>query len=101
MVKKKTKWVCPPNMHIVKRRGHKEKFDERKVYGSAYAACLSAHLTEQKAERIAEKVTTALCRWIKNKKTVTAHQVYAVLVKEIKKHDKNAAFMYETHMDVS
>jgi len=43
-------------IHIVKRRGHKEEYDERKVYASAYAACLNVHLGEIEAEEIATKV---------------------------------------------
>jgi len=95
---KKTKKV---EKHIVKRRGHKESYDERKVYGSVYSACMSAHIPEQKAEKVSEAVCKDVNRWIKNKAAINAHQLYAQIAVSIKKHDKNAAFMYETHMDVS
>ena len=42
---------------IVKRRGHVEEFDERKVYGSCYAACLSSHVPHIEAEKVCEKVS--------------------------------------------
>lgn len=88
-------------IHIVKRRGHKEKYDHRKVYAAVYAACLAAHIPDKKAETIASKVCNNVDRWIKSKKTVTAHQIYFQTIIHLKKLDKNAAFMYETHMDVS
>jgi len=98
---KKVRSTKKVEKHIVKRRGHKESYDERKVYGSVYSACMSAHLSEQ----IAEKVSAAVCKdvnkWIKNKPATNAHQLYAQISTSIKKYDKNAAFMYETHMDVS
>ena len=87
--------------HIVKRRGHTEKYDEKKVYASCYAACLSANVAEQEAEKISAAVCKSVNSWIKKKDKVTAHQLYAVMVKTLKKKNKNAAFMYETHMDVS
>ena len=88
-------------MHMVKRRGHREKYDERKVYASVFAACLSAHVPEKDAEEIAAKASESVSRWIGRQQTVTAHQIYAVVEKDLKKRDRNAAFMYQTHMDVS
>ncbi len=87
--------------HIVKRRGHKEKFDERKVYASCYAACLSAHLTHPQAEKICKRVTTDIKQWIAKKKAVTSHEIFLETANLIKKHNKNAAFMYATHRDIS
>ena len=55
---------------IVKRRGHNERFDERKVYASAYATCISAHYPEIKCEKIADEITRKIKDFIKNKKQV-------------------------------
>lgn len=87
--------------HVVKRRGHLEKFDERKIYASAYAACLSAHVPPRDAEVIASKACVAICRWVQIHTMITAHMLYEQLVRELRKHNKNAAFMYETHTDLS
>lgn len=87
--------------HIVKRKGHKEKFDERKIYASCYQACLSCHTPHEKAEMICEKVTKELSAWVKTKKDVNAHMIFMELARRLKKHSKNAAFMYETHRDLS
>ncbi len=89
-------------IHIVKRKGHKEKFDERKVYASCYEACLSCcHYNKKEAEKICEKVTKSIKAWIKNKEQVSSREVFKTVTKEIKKHSKEAAFMYETHRDIS
>ena len=87
--------------HVVKRRGHLEKFDDRKIYASAYAAALTAHLTPKRAEEIACEVCNAIGKWVAAHTMVTAHMIYEQIVKELRKHDKNAAFMYETHTDLS
>ena len=95
----KRKKVC--TYCIVKRRGHQEEFDERKVYASCYAACLSAGIPHEKAEKISEKVSRAIKTWVKNKKTVTSDQIFREVAKTLAKHDKNAAFMYNTHRDIA
>jgi transcriptional regulator NrdR family protein len=87
--------------HIVKRKGNKERFDERKVYASCYAACLSTHMQHQEAEKICRKVTSEVKKWITKKKVVTSHQIFLQVASTIKKHHKNAAFMYATHRDIS
>lgn len=88
-------------MHIVKRRGHKEKFDERKIYASCYAACMSCHIDHQEAEKLSEKVTKELKSWIRNKKAVNSHQISMEVTKRLRKYNKHAAYMYETHLDIS
>lgn len=86
---------------IVKRRGHEERFDERKVYASSFSACMSSHLGEMKSEEIADRVTNDVKKWSKSKNELTSDQIFKQIVKSLKKHDRDAAFMYETHMDVS
>ncbi len=86
---------------IVKRAGHTEEFDERKVYASCYASCLNAHIPKEKAEQICEKVCTTMKKWAVKKKKISSHQIFKQVIATIKKHSKDAAFMYETHRDVS
>ena len=88
-------------VHLVKRRGHKEKFDERKVYASVYAACMSSHSKEKEAEKTAEVVCKEVKKWLRGKSIVNSRDIFRFVIKEIKKKNKNASFMYETHMDVS
>ena len=87
--------------HIVKRLGKLEKFDERKVYASCYAACLSSHIKHMKAEEICTKVAKQVKNWIKTKKVVTSDQVFKEITKVMRKYDKNAAFMFKTHRDIN
>jgi len=86
---------------IVKRKGHSEEFDERKVYASCYAACLSSYVPHMKAEKICEKVAKEIKVWARKKKMVKSDDIFKKVVAAIKKHNKDAAFMYETHRDIS
>ena len=88
-------------LQIVKRAGHTELYDERKVYGSCFFACRNAHLSEQEAEEICKKVAAALTKWVKAKKIVSSNDIFRILIQELKKHNEDASFLYETHRDVS
>ena len=86
---------------LVKRAGHKEKFDERKVYASCYAACINCHHEKKKAEKMCEAVMKKVTAWVNGKKQVTSGDIFKQVVAILKKIDKEVAFMYETHRDVS
>jgi len=86
---------------IVKREGHTEVYDERKVYGSCYFACRNAHLNEREAEAISNKVAASMSKWISKKKSVSSDDIFKALTQELKKHNEDAAFLYETHRDIS
>jgi len=89
-------------MHIVKRRGHKEKFDERKLYASVYAACvLTESMKEKECEKEANTVTKQVKKWMSSKKEVSSEDIFRIAAQSLRKHHKDAAFMYETHRDVS
>ena len=89
-------------IHIVKRKGHKEKFDERKIYGSCYEAAFSCcNFNERQTEKICETVTSNVKKQIKSKKTVTSDQIFKLVIKELKKHSKEATFMYQSHRDIN
>ena len=87
--------------HVIKRHGHLEKFDERKVYASCYAACLNSHINKKESEKIAEEITKKIKSWIKTKKVVSSDDIFKEMTKLLKKLDKDVAFMYETHRDVN
>ena len=89
-------------MHIVKRKGHKEKFDERKIYGSCYEAAYSCcNYNKKNTEKICEEVTKSAKKWIKTKSIVSSNQIFKFVTQELKKHSKEASFMYEKHRDLS
>ena len=88
-------------LQIVKRKGHTELYDERKVYGSCFFACRNAQLSEKEAEEICNKVCKAITKWIKKQKVVSSNEIFRILIQELKKHNEDAAFLYETHRDIS
>ena len=88
-------------LKIVKRAGHTELYDERKVYGSCFFACRNAHLSEKEAEEICSKVCKAITKWVGRQKIVSSKDIFNILTQELKKHNEDAAFLYETHRDIS
>ncbi len=88
-------------LQIVKRRGHTELYDQRKVYGSCYFACRNAHLSGKESENICGKVSASVTKIISKKKVMSSSDIFGLLIKELKKHNEDAAFLYETHRDIS
>ena len=86
---------------IVKRRGHAEEFDEKKVYASCYAACLNTQIKHVEAEKICEKVSKEIKTWARKRKYADSSEIFKKVIAALKKHNKDAAFMYETHRDIS
>lgn len=83
---------------IVKRKGHTEEFDEKKVHGSVYAACASAHYDESSCEKTADSVTKAVKKLVKGKKSMQSSKIREKVNAELKKKDKELAFYYEQHL---
>ena len=88
-------------VHIIKRRGQKQEFDERKVYASVYAACLASHTSHEEAEETANLVTREVNRWLDERQDVTSDQIFKKAGIELEHLNKDAAFMYKTHRDIS
>ena len=88
-------------LRIIKRKKHTEIYDERKVYGSCYFACRNAHLSEGGAEEICNKVAASVTKWVNRQKVVSSNDIFRILIEELKKHNEDAAFLYQTHRDIS
>lgn len=86
---------------VVKRKGHKQDFDIKKVYASVYASCRNVHMSEPEAEEIADKVSKEIENQIKSKPEVDSNEIFKLATEILKGHNKDASFMYETHRDVS
>ncbi|MBI2449543.1 hypothetical protein HYV49_04575 [Candidatus Pacearchaeota archaeon] len=84
--------------HVVKRKGLREIYDEKKVYASVYSAALNCHYSEQKAEGIADKAKKSINSWIKNKSFVSSDEIRYKIIKVLK--DKHVALMYKHHLDL-
>ncbi|HLC61348.1 MAG TPA: ATP cone domain-containing protein [Candidatus Nanoarchaeia archaeon] len=102
-MKKKTSKITQKkiNLQIVKRKGHSEFYDEKKVYGSCFFACRNAHLNEIEAEIICEKVTSAVTKWIKKRNVVSSNEIFRFTVNSLKNYNEDVSFLYETHRDLS
>lgn len=99
--KKPTKKRKFSSRHVVKRRGHTEAYDARKVYGAVLMACLGSHIKEKQAEKIAMDVSDYITKLVEKSHSITAHEIFYEVTKRLKKHHADAAFMYETHRDLS
>lgn len=89
------------NKFVIKRKGHKEKFDEKKLFASIYSAARISGLQEQKAEKVASKVLKQVIKSFKGKTPLTSDFISKQTIKSLKKINKEIAFMYETHRDIS
>lgn len=95
------KKVGYPKLHIVKRQGHYEPYDERKVYASCYSACLGTHLTKAEAEKVCAIVSKEVTKWVHKQKELTSDNIFDRVVQILKIINEDVAFMYETHRDIS
>ncbi|KRT67386.1 MAG: gwa2 protein [candidate division WWE3 bacterium CSP1-7] len=86
---------------IIKRQGHREKYDEHKVYGSVYAACLAAGESEATAEKISATVAKKLSHSITDWKVTNSDQIFRQVIVELGKLSPKAVFLYEMHRDLS
>ena len=87
--------------HIVKRRGLEQHYDSRKVYASAFAAARNAHLSAIESEKIGDSVTKVVDAWIEKKDEIHSDEIFKKIIEELKKHNKDASFLYKTHRDVN
>ena len=83
--------------HIVKRKGHTEPFDERKVYASVYAACQAVREPAGSAELIAEKVVQDINSWIAKKHEVTANDIRRQASQHLQAYNPDAAYIFLHH----
>ena len=83
---------------VVKRRRHREKFDEKKLYASIYSACMSAGYTESNCEQIAERISKKVESIIKKKRSIKSIEISRIVFVELETINKRLAFFYEQHL---
>ena len=83
--------------HIVKRKGHKEPYDQKKVYAAVFAACQSVREPAGSAELVAEKVMKQVTDWIQKKHEVTANDIRRQASKHLNAYNEDAAHMLLHH----
>ena len=86
---------------IVKRSpGHSEPYDERKLYASIYAACLSLRTPTGEAELTASKVCSDIAPWLATKTELTSTDIRHQAAKHLKLYNPDAAFLYVRHRTI-
>ena len=85
---------------IVKRKGRSESFDEKKIYASVYAACMSLRMKDGEAELVAEKVTREVKEALHGTDEVSSNIIHKHVVKSLEHYNADAAYMYDTHRDI-
>lgn len=89
------------NSHIVKRKGHEEYFDNKKLYASIYASCLAAHEKTMIAENTAEKVVASFRSWLITKNTtITSNDIRRKAGEILGTINPDAAYCYVYHRTI-
>lgn len=80
--------------HIVKRAGHEQPYDSKKLYASIYAACLSVREPVGTAEIVAAEVVESVEKWLEPKHLVTGNDLRRQAAKYLQAINPNAAYLY-------
>lgn len=90
--------MAKPGTHIVKRTLHyTEPYDERKLYASVYAACLSVRTPTGEAELTADRVCRSVEPWLQDKNEITSHDLRRQTSECLTVYNPDAAYMYMRH----
>ncbi len=85
---------------VVKRSGHDEPFDVKKIYASIYAAMLSARETTKTAEYVAAEVSKYVHMWALDFAEVTTRDIRTHAAKKLIEYNDKAHFLYVHHRPV-
>lgn len=83
--------------HIVKRAGHLEAYDNRKLYASIYASSLAVREPVGAAELIAQEVVAEVEKWLDRKHEVTSNDIRVQAAKHLHAINPDAAYIYQHH----
>lgn len=83
--------------HLVKRAGHTEPYESRKLYASIYAACLSVREPRGSAELIAGQVVKDVEHWLGHKHEITSNDMRRQAAKHLHAYHPDAGYMYLHH----
>lgn len=86
---------------VVKRKGRKEAFDEKKLYASIFAACQECGIENEKSEHISEKIVHELLIHLKGRQEVNSTEIFGFVTERLARLNEAVAFMYETHRDLA
>jgi transcriptional regulator NrdR family protein len=83
--------------HIVKRQGHTEKYNAKKLYASIYASALANREPAGTAELIAQEVVEKVEAWIEDRHEVTSNDIRRIAGDYLKFINPDAAQIYQKH----
>lgn len=92
--------MVAPLKIVIKRKGHREEYDQKKVYGSVYFAVMNCHESEKTAEQVAEKVSQTITAWITKQQFLESKDIKEKITEELYKVNEDYALMYRTHLDL-
>lgn len=87
--------------HIVKRRGHTEMYDQRKLYASVYSALLAVREPSGSAEVVAERICQDVEVWLGTKHEVTSADIKRQAHNYLKILNPDAAWIYQHQRNVN
>jgi len=79
---------------IVKRAGHSELYEEKKLYASIFAACLAVREPTGTAEVLAEKVVKDVESWLARKHEVTSNDIRHIASEHLHRYNIEASHLY-------
>lgn len=85
----------------IKKQGHAEKFDEKKLYESVYKTALNCHLEEEESRDIAQKITDTIAGWINEKTHITTNELRFQVINLLELEDSELSMMYENHYNIN
>ena len=89
------------NKLIVKRRGHIEEFDIRKLERSVYCACVNIHMSKKQANQVVAEVVQKLRFFFRNTADVSTLDIKDKVIHFLEEmQHSDVAVMYKHHMNV-
>jgi transcriptional regulator NrdR family protein len=79
---------------IVKRAGHIEEYDEKKLYASVFSACLAVREPVGTAEVLADRVVADVSVWLGKKHEVTSNDIRRKASEYLHAYNIEAAHLY-------
>ena len=82
----------------IKKEGHTEKFDLKKLSKSIYKASLNAHLEGNQAQKVVKETLNTLLLTLSSKKVISTQQLRKETIKSLEKNNfHEVACLYKHH----
>jgi transcriptional regulator NrdR family protein len=85
---------------IIKNGGHAEHYDEKKIFTTVYASAINAHLNEQRAEEIANKITMAIDEIVQKSNHMKSVDIKNEITNLLIIEDADVALLYQHHTNI-